>query len=133
MRQLFKKYFIIVASIYSIAQIVPALVIHDEWAGIFYAAFILSLLLYIAKPIINLLLLPFNLITLNLVAGIVNIIVVFIWTFIVPAIRINPWEFPGISVGFITLSPFNFSALQVTVIVAILLTVAQKFFSWLIK
>lgn len=133
MRQLLRHYFVIIVCIYAVTQIIPAIAIQNSWRGIFYAAAVLSLLLYITKPIINLIMLPINLLTLNLASWLINIIIVYIWVLLDKDVRISAWEFSGFTFGPISLASFNFGVLQTIIISAILLTLLERFFSWLIK
>ena len=133
MRSLLRRYFIIVISIYSVTQLIPGLTIQNNWSGLFYAAFILSILLYIAKPIANLIMLPINILTLNLAAWIINIVMIYLWVLLVREVNINPWEFAGLSWGPIRLVPYNFGTFAVTVITAIFLILIERFFNWLIR
>ena len=133
MRKILQNYFIVTASIFTLTQIIPAITIQNGWFGIFYASFILALLLYIAKPIVNLIMIPINFITLNLASWLVNIIIIYLWILLVRDVQIHSWEFGGGVFGPLTFSRMNFGALQVTIIVTILLAILEKLYSWLIK
>lgn len=119
MKFILKRYLFTVASIFIVSQIIPAFSIADSWYGLFYAGLFLTFLLYIVKPILNLVMLPLNLVTLNLSAWIVYIAIFYLWTFLFPQVKITSWEFPGATVGPITLSSFNLVKWQVTIIAAV--------------
>lgn len=133
MRYLLKKYFILIISVYLLTQLIPTFNISGGWQGLCYSCLILSLLFYIAAPIVNLIMLPFNLLTLNLTSWLLNILLLYIWTLLVSEIHITSWQFSGVSFGLIILSSANLARWQVIIIAGILLTLIIQFISWLVK
>lgn len=133
MKILLKKYFITILSVFTLTQIISSFVIKGGWNRLFYASLILSILFWFAKPLINIIMLPVNLLTLNLAAWFVNIIIFLLWIRLVPDISINSWQFSGANFKVILLSPFYFSAFQVIILCSILLTIIIQFFKWLIR
>ena len=133
MKILIQRYFITVLSVFSLTQIISTFIIRGGWKSLFYASLILSILLWVAKPIINIILLPINLLTLNLAAWFINIIIFILWIRLVPDININNWQFNGFNFKFISLSPYYFYYWQVVVICGVLLTLIMQFYKWLIR
>lgn len=133
MRFLIKKYIINTISVYLISQLISAVVITGEGYALLYSSLILSLLLLLVKPIINLIMFPLNLITLNLSSWIINIIIVYLWIILVPGITINYWQFTGGNFGWLILSPMTFSRWQVIILTGILLTLTIRFLNWILK
>ncbi|OGG26887.1 hypothetical protein A2960_01875 [Candidatus Gottesmanbacteria bacterium RIFCSPLOWO2_01_FULL_39_12b] len=133
MKILLKKYFITILSVFTLTQIISSFVIKGGWNSLFYASLILSILFWFAKPLINIIMLPVNLLTLNLAAWFVNIIIFLLWIRLVPDISINSWQFSGANLKIILLTPFYFSAFQVIILCSILLTIIIQFFKWLIR
>lgn len=133
MRYLIKKYIINTISIYTVSQIISSIVLQVGGLSLLYTSLILSILLLLVKPIINLIMFPINLITLNLTTWLINIIIVYIWIILVPGIVINPWQFNGINLGLLILSPMIFSRWQVIILTGILLTLIIRFLNWIFK
>lgn len=133
MRYLLKKYFIITVSVYLLTQLIPTFNISGGWQELCYSCLILSLLFYIAAPIVNLIMLPFNLLTLNLTSWLLNVFLLYIWVLLVSEVHITSWQFSGVSFGPIILSPANLARWQVIIIAGILLTLIIQFISWLVK
>lgn len=67
------------------------------------AAVILTLLNVLLKPIIKILFLPINALTLGLFSLVINAGVFYLFLRLVPAIRISAWTFPGFTFEGITL------------------------------
>lgn len=133
MKFVLKKYFLTVGTLFTLTQVIPAVVINNSWNGLFYAAFILSLLFYIIRPLLNLIMLPINLVTLNLSSWIVQIAIFYFWTVITNVVKISSWQFGGINFGAITLSPFNLVKWQVIIVGAIVYIFVNKFLEWVFK
>lgn len=78
------------------SQILPALTVPGDWKTILFAGLTLSLLMLLVKPILKILFIPINILTFGLLAWVVNVIVLYILTILVPEIVIQPWTFPGV-------------------------------------
>lgn len=83
------------------AQLLPTIRISGGWPVLFLAGAVLSLLLLIVKPILKILFIPLTLITFGLLSWLINVIVIYLLTILVPDVAIVPWTFPGGSwIGF---------------------------------
>ncbi len=133
MRYIIKKYIVITISLIILTQLITSIKIDGDWKKFFSSTFIFTLLYFIGRPIANLIMLPVNLLTLNLFSWIINVLVFYIWTIISKNILINSWQFTGINIGPIVLTSFNFASWQVIIISSILLTIIIQFMEWLIK
>lgn len=133
MKFVLRKYFLTVSSLFLLSQLIPSVAITNSWNGLFYASLILSLLFYLIRPIINLIMIPLNLITLNLSSWLVNIIIFYIWTIITNTVKISDWQFGGLNIGAITLSSFNLVKWQVIIVGAIVYILINKLLEWTFK
>lgn len=76
--------------------------ISGGWQTILFAGFILSLLMLIVAPLLKILFIPINILTFGLLAWLVNVIVMYLLTLVVPEIQISTWAFSGWSwAGFV--------------------------------
>lgn len=133
MRFLFKKYLTITISLFGLTQFIPSIVISGGWKEFFYASAILTILFYIVRPLAGIIMLPINLLTLNLFSWILNIVVFYFWTFLVSEVKVGNWQFAGFTAGPLVASSFNFVSWQVIIISAVVLTIIIQFLDWLIK
>lgn len=133
MKFIIKKYLVSTFSLFILSQIIPAFSIQGGWYGLFYASFILSLFFYILRPILNIILFPINLITLNLSSWIIQIAIFYVWTVIVAQVKIASWFFPGINFGLITLSAGNLVKWQVIIVLAVLFILITRILDWILK
>lgn len=133
MKSLLRNTFINSLSLFILAQIVPGLTINGGLLTFIAGGFALSLLFLIVKPILNLISLPLNLVTMGLFSFLVNAIIFYLLTVFVTSISITSFTFPGFSFfGFIAPKMF-FNTFFAFIIVALLQSAIVSFLSWLIK
>lgn len=132
MKYLLKKYLIIVLSLYTLTQLVNAITITGGWKTFFYAGLLFSILTYIIKPLVNILLLPLNILTLNMISWVVNIVTFIIWTVLIPQVHIDNWIFPGLNIGVAVLTTARIDTIYVYVIGGIIFTLLFRFYNWVV-
>jgi uncharacterized membrane protein YvlD (DUF360 family) len=132
MRHLLKKYLVTIVSIYLLLQLIPSFKINGGLGGLLYSSLILSLLTYMVKPILNLVLLPINVITLNLSSWVLNILIFLLWTILMKNVIIANWAFKGTNSGIIKIDPVFFPSWQLIIILSILFVFLSKFIYWVI-
>lgn len=133
MKYILRKYLIIVFSLFTLTQIISGISIRGGWKTFLYAGLLFSALTYIVKPVVNLVLLPFNLLTLNMISWVVNIITFIIWTLLISEVKVTAWAFPGIHMGVVSLSPNTIDKFYMYIIGGIILTLTVQFYSWLFQ
>lgn len=119
--------------IYLTDLIYPGFSIFHDTKTLLTAAVIWLLLNKIVKPIIKLLLLPINLITLNLFSWVVSLITLFLLQALVGGIQISPYPFPGFSAQGFVLPAVYLSLFPSYIITSCLLNFLHSFVLWLIR
>lgn len=104
------------------SQIVPGVVIQNAWQPILWVGFILSVLMFIVKPILSILFIPINIMTFGLLSWLINVIVIYILTLVEPMIQIREWEFPGFSYGGFVIPSTHISYIVSLIITTFVLT-----------
>lgn len=95
------------------------------------AGIVLSILFTVLKPILGLISLPLNLVTLGLFSFFINSIILFLATIIVPGLSISPFRFNGFSWAGFVIPPHDFGAIFAYVFMAAALAILMNYFSWL--
>ncbi len=72
-----------------------------SWVTLILASVVLTLLQKIAKPILKLLFLPINIVTLGLFSLVINVFLLWLATFLVPGFKIHAMTLAGINLGHI--------------------------------
>jgi len=93
----------------------------------------LSLMFLLIKPVLNILTLPLNLVTLGAFSFFTNVIILYLLTLFVPKIKITSFVFQGFSyVGF-TIPKTEVNQILAFMVCGLALSVIITFLSWLIK
>jgi putative membrane protein len=112
------------------------------WGNLFFAhrlttiitvAFILTLFEVFLKPVIKLLLLPINLLTLGLFRLIINTFGLYLATYLLIDFHVRNIATPSTSVYILTLPPFNFSGFWSYLVTTITLNLCFSLFKFLLS
>ena len=123
MKYLLRLFLFNVFALWITSELITAVVIHGEWYLILLGGLVLSLLMLIVKPILKILFIPINLITFGLISWMINVIVMYLLTFLLPEIEIQPWTFPGITWSGFVVPSVHFSYVMTLIIVSVTVTV----------
>lgn len=104
--------------------------IEGGWFTILYAAFLLTAINMLVKPLLKIMFLPINLITLGFFSWVINIIALFILTKFVPQIHIGTWNFPGLHSQLIAIPSFTLSPLINFIAVSVMLSFIVRILHW---
>lgn len=119
--------------IFLVDAVYPGFSILHDAKTLITAAVIWLILNKIVKPIIKLLLLPINLITLNLFSWVVGLITLFLLPLIVNGISITPYDFPGFNYQGFSIPPFHLSLFLSFVVASSFLNLFHNTISWIIR
>src|SRR3972149_12219948 len=111
MRTIFKHFLIDTVSLYLISQAVSGIVFAEGLYTLFLAGFVLMLATLIVRPIINVLLLPVNLITFGLFRWVTYAITLYLVTLVVPGFSITIFSFGGFSSYWFSIPTFSLGGL----------------------
>ena len=133
MKAFFRRVLLNLLVIYLVDSVFPGFSILHDVKTLITAAIIWLLLNKFVKPIIKLLLLPINLITLNLFSWAVSIITLFLLPLLVSGISISPYDFPGLNYQGFSVPLFHLSYFFSLVVTSCFFNLFHNFFTWLIK
>jgi len=120
-------------SLFILSVIIPGVKITGGLPSYLFGGIALSLLFTLLKPVLNILALPLNIITLGAFSFLINVIIFYLMTVFVPSISITAFTFPGFSYAGFVIPSMYFNVLFAFVIVAFLQSLVVSFLSWLIK
>ncbi|MGD9129742.1 MAG: phage holin family protein [Candidatus Woesebacteria bacterium] len=98
--KLLKPIIITILTILILAWAIPT-VSYLNWTTLILAGVVLTLLQKIAKPVLKILFLPINIVTLGLFSIVINVALLWLATFLVPGFQIQAMSILGIKLGFI--------------------------------
>lgn len=119
--------------IYLVDLSYPGFSIPHDFKTLMSAAVIWLLLNKIVKPIIKLLLLPINLITLNLFSWVISMITLFLLQMLVGNIHITPYNFPGLTYEGFVIPPVYINVFISYLITSTGLNMYHSAILWLIR
>lgn len=93
-----RSIFITAITIAILAWALPS-ISYMNWVTLLLASIVLTLLQKIAKPILKLLFLPINIVTLGLFSLIINVFLLWLATYLVPGFRIQPMVIFDMTLG----------------------------------
>ncbi|PIR58792.1 MAG: hypothetical protein COU69_03710 [Candidatus Pacebacteria bacterium CG10_big_fil_rev_8_21_14_0_10_56_10] len=96
--QLLKPFIISVITIVILAAVLPTVSFIDI-STLIIAGLVLSLLQHVVKPVVALLFLPINIITLGLFSVVINAAILWLATFLVPGFEIQAMTVAGIGLN----------------------------------
>ena len=133
MKTLFRHITINYLTLYLSSNLYPGFSIVSSFQVILVASVLWLLLNKIVKPIIKLLLLPINLITLGLFSWLVSVITLFLIQFLIPGINIQPHYFIGFVYQGFVIPAFNINLIFSYILTSTLIHSIHSLISWLIK
>lgn len=107
--------------------------VKNSFQVILIASLVWLLLNKIVKPIIKLLLLPINLITLGLFSWVVSVITLFLLQYLIVGISVQPHFFTGFSYQGFIIPSFHINTLFSYIITSSLINGFHSLIAWLIK
>lgn len=133
MRKILKDITLNSLSIYIIATAVGALSYSNRLSTLILSGGALTFCNYLVKPLLNLLLLPINIITLGSFRWVVNALVLLIVQFIVSGFTIHAFSTPAVTTLGFAIPALTFSFLWTLFLVSFTIEVLTAIFKWLIK
>lgn len=122
-----------IIALYLIALAIPAVGVAGGIKGYLITAFALAILNLIGRPLINLILLPINLITVGMFRWLTNTIILWLATVFVSGFTIGEWHFAGFSSQGIILEPAILNVFWTTVVTSFLFSIITAVYDWLIE
>ncbi len=133
MKTILRAIFLNLVTLYLVTLFYSGLAIANEVKTFLAAAIVWTLLNKVVKPIIKLLLLPINLITLGLFSWVVNVITLFLLSYFIRGVQILPYTFPGISWNGFVIPQMDFNLFVSYVITSLILSLVHMGLIWLVR
>lgn len=130
-KKLFRSFVVETSALYAVSNIASGLVFTRGTETIIFSGIALTLASLVVKPIINLLLLPINLLTFNLFKWVSSAVALYLTTLAVTDFKITQFYFPGYeSLG---IQNFTLEGLGALIAFSFLISLITSFVNWLIS
>lgn len=125
MKSLIRNLAITAVSLYAVSLIIPGVSFQNGLKGLAITVIILTLINRLVKPLVSLLLLPINLITLGAFRWLGSVIVIYLLSLISPDFVITGFNIPQI--------PLHLGIFWATVLTAFLFNLIQSTLHWFLR
>jgi putative membrane protein len=133
MKTLIRNVFIYTYILFVLPKVIPGVHIDGGFVTFLIGGVALTLLFSILRPILNLVSLPVNFISLGLFSLVVNAFLLYILTIFVTDIQIVKFEYPRTEAFGFVMPKISFNTFFAYVYTAFMLLLLDKFIQWLRK
>ena len=133
MKGFLRKSVINAVSLYIVSQVLSGLEIQGGVPTFILAGAVFSVISFVGRPILTIITLPLNLITLGAFSFIINVALLYLLTIFIPQISISPFTFEGFSLSGFVIPQFSFNLFFAYVACSVLLSIVFSFLTWLTK
>lgn len=133
MRKLIKKYTIETVSLYLVTRVTSGIILEKGLESLFLAGLGLLAASLIIRPLINILLLPLNLITFGFFRWVSLTVALYLVTLLVPGFKITRFYFAGFTSQWFDLPPVNLTGLFSFIAFSFVLASFTGLLVWLTK
>lgn len=133
LQKILKSFLTTAVTLYLLNLVIPGLSLAPGLKNLFLVTLALFLLQKLVKPLIKILLLPLNIVTLGVFRWLTTIIVLYLLDFLLTEIDIHGFGLREISgIGYL-LPDIVVGTFIATILIALLLTLIRRLLSWLIR
>ena len=133
MKKYLRLFLVNLAALWVAISLLEGVTISGGSQTLALAALVLTAIDFIVKPLIKLLLLPINLVTLGAFRWLINVISLYLVTLIVPQFKVASFLFAGFSYRGFIIPSIPLSIFWVFVVASLLISLTATFLLWLAK
>lgn len=133
MKTILRAIFLNLITLYIVTLFFPGITITHNPTTYLWAALVWTLLNKIVKPVIKLLLLPINLITLGLFSWVVNVITLFLLKYLISGVAIQAFTFTGFIYQGFVIPQMHVSLLFAYILTSLVLSLVHSGLIWLLR
>lgn len=133
MKKIFRHFAIDTLTLYAVSLFTLGLVFEEGLITVLLAGVGLTITSLLARPVINLLLLPINLITFNLFKWVSSAVALYLVTLVVPGFKITHFYFAGMSSNLFTIPSLSLGGVLSYVAFAFIISLITSSIYWIIK
>lgn len=131
MKTLLRHFLINFVSLYVTTTLIPGLTYSGGFESLAFGAFVFMLINWFMVPLLKLLFLPLNILTVGIFAWVINVIALYVLTSVVSDFSLAPYFFPGASFFGVTIPAMELTTFWVAVVASFMIGVITHFFQWL--
>lgn len=133
MKTLLRSFLINLVSLYATTIYIPGLSYTGGIKSLGVGALAFMLINFILVPLLKILFLPLNLLTVGLFGWLINVLALFALTTIVSEFKLAPFSFSGASIAGMTIPAMDLTTFWVAVVASFMIGVITHFLQWLAR
>lgn len=131
MKTLLRLFLINLVSIYATSRLITGFTFTGGFKTLALGALAFMLINWLLVPLLKILFLPLNLLTVGLFAWLINVLALYALTTLVSGFALIPYRFPGLSLSGVTIPPTDLTAFWVAVLASFSIGIITHFLQWL--
>lgn len=131
MKSLLRHFLMNLVALYVTTTILPGLTYSGGVKTLMLGSVGLMFLNMLIIPLLKIMFLPLNLLTLGLFTWVINVVALYLLTRFLPAFKIIPYSFPGGSINGFMIPAVELNVLQVAICASFLVGLISHFLEWL--
>lgn len=120
-------------TLFAISRIASGIIFEKGIETLILAGVGLTFASLLAKPVINLLLLPINLVTFNLFKWISSAIALYLVTIVIPGFKIVSFSFSGLTSNLVDIPAIELTGALAIIAFSFMLSLITSFIYWLVS
>ncbi len=131
MRKILRYYLINLTALYATTVVVGGLAYDGGVKTLLTAGLVFAVINLLLVPLLKILFLPLNILTLGFFAWIINVLAIYALTTAVSDFKILPYHFAGLQYGGFTLPAYDLTTFWVAIIASFVIGIITHFLQWL--
>lgn len=115
------------------SKILPGFTFNGGFKALAIGAVVWMFINLAIIPLLRVMFLPLNLLTLGLFTWVINVIGLYFLTAILPQFKLLPYHYPGANIGGVIIPSIDLNVLYVAIVASFLIGFISHFLQWLIK
>ena len=132
MKALLRYFMINLVSLWITTEIIQGLTYSGGFRTLLIGAVVFTVINFLLVPLLKVLFLPLNLLTLGVFAWLTNVIALYALTSFLPQIKLVPYYFPGYTFSGFIIPAVELSTLYVAIAASFLIGIFTHFLHWLV-
>ncbi len=132
MKTLLRYFLINLVSLYTATRLIPGLTYSGGIKSLFLGAAAFMLINFIMVPLLKILFLPLNLLTVGLFSWLINVLALYALTTIVSDFQLLPYTFQGLYISGFNIPQTDLSPFLVAVAASFVIGVITHFLQWIV-
>ena len=133
MKTVLRNYLINFAALAFTTMILPGLTYSDGFFTLAKGALGLMLINLAIVPLLKIMFLPLNLLTLGFFTWIIDVMALYFLTTVIPQIKLIPYSFPGANFNGFIIPQADMNVLTIAIVASFLIGFLSHFLHWLAK